>query len=64
MPHQREGAHLVFGKCSVAGDIEAALRKIEYWHRGSIAKFKIIAGTVKDSGTQFDGTAKPCRFSL
>jgi len=30
------------GKCSVAEDIEAVLRKIEYWHQGSITKFKII----------------------
>jgi len=31
-----------FGKCSVAEDIEAVLRKIEHWHQGSIAKFKIM----------------------
>ena len=30
------------GKCSVAEDIEGVLRKIEYWHQGSIAKFKIM----------------------
>jgi hypothetical protein len=30
------------GKCSVAEDIEAVLRKIEHWHQGSIAKFKIM----------------------
>jgi len=29
------------GKRSVANDIEAVLRKIEFWHQGSIASFKI-----------------------
>jgi hypothetical protein len=28
------------GKLSVTEDIEAVLRKIEYWHQGSIAAFK------------------------
>jgi hypothetical protein len=30
------------GKCSVNDDIEAVLRKIEYWHQGSISTFKIM----------------------
>ena len=30
------------GRLSVANDIEAVLRKIEYWHQGSIAAFKIL----------------------
>ena len=29
------------GKRSVTNDIEAVLRKIEYWHQGSIADFRI-----------------------
>ena len=29
------------GKKAVAGDLEAVLRKIEYWHQGSIARFRI-----------------------
>jgi hypothetical protein len=29
------------GRVSVANDIEAVLRKIEYWHQGPIAGFKI-----------------------
>ena len=29
------------GKKSVADDLEAVLRKIEYWHQGSIARFRI-----------------------
>jgi hypothetical protein len=32
------------GNCSVADDLESVLRKIEYWHQGSITKFKIIPG--------------------
>jgi hypothetical protein len=30
------------GTCSVAEDLESVLRKIEYWHQGSVAKFKIM----------------------
>jgi hypothetical protein len=30
------------GKCSVTEDIKAVLRKIEYWHQGSITAFKIM----------------------
>jgi hypothetical protein len=30
------------GKCSVTEDIEAVLRKIEYWHQCSISSFKIM----------------------
>ena len=30
------------GKCSVTEDIEAVLRKIEYWHQGPISSFKIM----------------------
>src|SRR5262245_34744089 len=30
------------GKLSVTNDIEAVLRKIEYWHQGSIAAFEIV----------------------
>jgi hypothetical protein len=30
------------GKLSVAKDIDAVLRKIEHWHQGSIAAFKIM----------------------
>jgi len=50
------------GSCPVIEEIEAVLRKIEYWHRGSIVKFKIMCRTAKDFGIEFDGTAKqrPC----
>ena len=30
------------GTRSVTEDIEAVLRKLEYWHQGSITRFKII----------------------
>ena len=30
------------GKLSVTNDIDALLRKIEHWHQGSIAAFKIM----------------------
>jgi hypothetical protein len=30
------------GKLSVTKDIDAVLRKIEHWHQGSIAAFKIM----------------------
>ena len=29
------------GKKSVADDLEAVLRKIEYWHQGSIVRYRI-----------------------
>jgi hypothetical protein len=29
------------GKLSVANDIDSVLRKIEFWHQGSISSFKI-----------------------
>jgi hypothetical protein len=42
------------GKCSrsVTSDIEAVLRKIEYWHQGSIAGFKIMC---RDEHGVWDG---------
>ena len=30
------------GKKSVADDLEAVLHKIEYWHQGSVARYRII----------------------
>ena len=45
------------GRRSVTEDIEAVLRKIEYWHQGSIAKFKIMCRDSKGfwSGVHWDG---------
>src|SRR5215813_7915612 len=35
-------ADTTLGKLSVTKDIDAVLRKIEHWHQGSIAGFKIM----------------------
>jgi len=52
------------GKLSVTEDIEAVFRKIEHWHQGSIAKFKIMCRDGKGFGIAFDGTAKRCLYLL
>jgi hypothetical protein len=54
------------GKCSITEDIEAVLRKIEHWHQGSIAKFKIMCRDGKGfwHGVRWDGkTACACLAS-
>ena len=45
------------GKCSVADDLESVLHKIEYWHQGSVAKFKIMCQDGKGfwHGVRWDG---------
>jgi hypothetical protein len=40
------------GRVSVTNDIEAVLRKIEYWHQGSIAAFRIM---YRDENGIWDG---------
>jgi hypothetical protein len=40
------------GRRSVTNDIEAVLRKIEYWHQGSVAAFKIM---YRDENGVWDG---------
>jgi hypothetical protein len=45
-------ADLNLGKVSVTNDIEAVLRKIEYWHQGSVAAFKIM---YRDENGVWDG---------
>ena len=52
------------GRRSVTEDIEAVSRKIEYWHQGSIAKFKIVCRDSKGFGAGFTGTAKRHPFLL
>src|SRR5215475_10924895 len=52
------------GSCPVTEDIEAVLRKIEFWHQGSIASSRSCAATAKGSGMECDGTAKPRLFLL
>ena len=53
------------GSHSVLEDIEAVLRKIEYWHQGSIAKFKIMCRDGKGfwHGVRWDGKTASC-FAL
>ena len=46
------------GQRSVAGDIEAVLRKIETGIRARLAPSRSCAAMEKDSGTKFTGTAK------
>jgi hypothetical protein len=48
------------GKKSVAEDLEAVLLKIEYWHQGSIARFRI--SYVSPQGTEHpsNGTGRWC----
>jgi len=41
------------GSRSVTNDIEAVLRKIEYWHQGSIAAFRIMYRD--EDGVRWDG---------
>jgi hypothetical protein len=43
------------GKTSVTNDIEAVLRKIEYWHQGSITGFKIM---YRDENGVWDGVSR------
>jgi hypothetical protein len=46
------------GRRSVTNDIEAVLRKIEYWHQGSIAAFKIMLYRDENgvwNGVRWDG---------
>jgi hypothetical protein len=47
------------GQRSVVADAEAVLRKIEYWHHGSVTKFKIMCRDGKGfwHQVQWDGKA-------
>src|SRR5215469_18268496 len=49
---------LDLGNKSVTNDIENVLRKIEYWHQGSIATFRIM---YRDSLAIWDGVQWDCR---
>jgi len=49
------------GRRSVTNDIEAVLRKIEYWHQGSITGFKIVYRERTEFGTVSGGTVNMCR---
>jgi len=52
------------GQCSVFDDIEAVLRKIEYWHQGAITAFKIMYRDERGIWNVFDGLANAHRSSL
>jgi len=54
------------GNCSVTEDIEAVLRKIEYWHQGSISSFKIMCRDGKGfwHGVRWDGKSCASLFAL
>jgi hypothetical protein len=54
------------GKTSVTNDIEAVLRKIEYWHQGSIARFKIMYRDKNGvwDGVRWDGNKHPSFFAI
>jgi hypothetical protein len=47
------------GKCSVAEDLESVLRKIEYWHQGSVTNFKIMCRDGKGFWHQVQWDGKP-----
>jgi hypothetical protein len=53
------------GSRSVTNDIEAVLRKIEYWHQGSVAAFKIMYRDENEiwDGVRWDGQ-HPAFFAL
>jgi hypothetical protein len=51
------------GKLSVANDIEAVLRKIEFWHQGSIASFKITYGMSMEHVRLSGGTVNEHPFN-
>jgi hypothetical protein len=38
------------GKKSVAEDLEAVLRKIEYWHQGPLARYRISYRSAQGTG--------------
>jgi hypothetical protein len=46
------------GQLSVGQDLEAILRKIEFWHQPPVTKFRIIARQAKVPGTACGGDGK------
>jgi hypothetical protein len=49
------------GKKSVADDLEAVLRKIEYWHQGSIARYSISYRTAQGTEHPIEWDGKTAR---
>jgi hypothetical protein len=52
------------GECSVAEDLESVLRKIITGTRAQSQSSRLCAGTGKDFGIRFNGTAKQLFFLL
>jgi hypothetical protein len=50
-------------KCSATEDIEAVLRKIEYWHKGSISSFQIMCRDGKGFWHRVDWDGKTASIS-
>jgi hypothetical protein len=51
------------GKKSVAEDLEAVLRKIEYWHQGSIARYRISYRSTRGTEHSIEWNGKMARVS-
>ena len=51
------------GKKAVADDLEAVLRKIEYWHQGSIARYRISCLSTQGTEHLIDWDGKMARVS-
>ena len=51
------------GKKSVAEDLEAVLRKIEYWHQGSIARYRISYLSTQGTERSVEWNGKMARIS-
>jgi hypothetical protein len=51
------------GKKSVADDLEAVLRKIEYWHQGSIARFRITYQSTQETQHTVEWDGKTARVA-
>ena len=52
------------GKKSVADDLEAVLRKIEYWHQGSIARYRISYRSTQGAEHLVEWDAQTARVRL
>ena len=51
------------GKKAVADDLEAVLRKIEQWHQGSIARFRISYRSTQGTEHSVEWDGKMARVS-
>ena len=51
-------------KKSVADDLEAVLRKIEYWHQGSIVRYRISYGSTQGTEHLVEWDGQTARVRL